>query len=91
MRWELARYPINNECMTADSIGYSSGKGWKMVALVGRMAMDQGKVMISPKELLVNTLMGGLQSKAVSSSCIVLQASLTVRRRMDMGEEEYTE
>ena len=56
-----------------------------MVALVGRMAMDQGKVMISPKELLVNTLMGGLQSKAVSSSCIVLQASLTVRRRMEMG------
>ena len=39
LRKELARYPITNEKVTADSVGYSSGKGWKMVGLVGCLAM----------------------------------------------------
>ena len=39
LKKELARYPITNEKGTADSVGYSSGKGWKMVGLMGCLAI----------------------------------------------------
>ena len=39
LRKELARYPITSEKVTADSIDYGSGKGWKLVGLVGCLAL----------------------------------------------------
>ena len=42
LRKELARYPIINEKVTADSIDYGSGKGWKMVGLADCLAVGAG-------------------------------------------------
>ena len=39
LRKELAMYPITSEKVTADSIDYGSGKGWKLVGLVGCLAV----------------------------------------------------